>query len=849
LIVHRPKHGFVARLLVPSIASAFVHLTLLGVVLAATVTIVSRPDERPQLTDIAIAAPAPTPAHAETTPDPAPPAPRPTRPATGEASQSVPVLTSRASELAHAQPASLPQPRSAVASVAIEPVEPARAVSFAGVTAQAARRVVYVVDASGSMVNSYAFVRARLAQSIAQLSPTQYFQVILVRGKASGAADVQVLPHSGQPGTFVRALPSNKESAIAWLEDVVVGGRSDPIEGLERALTLEPRPDLVFFLARGFQRSGPDSTWGRGVEATLRLLDRLNPRNRRTGLRPVVIKTIQFLNDDPTGLMQSIAEAHGDGPGSFRVLTIDDLAEEGVQADAIPREHEQDASVRRARAILRAIGPDDLHVLYGIASPEQTERVREAVAQVRRLIEGVDETLTQGVRARMLLLESALQGTSEPARAAAEMLEALFVMDADADASRRLMLAHALARAGQIEQARAQADALAADVELLGLAEALAAELSVLRVRFGLGEPVTLDTAWAQLAGEAEAVRLLSTPNRRAEAFDRLLDWAGDDQARQAVAWRAVALATEQIDDLDSFPLEVRLARAMFVSLDRPDEAIVELLAMAETQRDLPLVREALWEAALLARTRDPIQASGLLQRFATEYADDQRAVDAMIAALDLEPNADPAQRVAILRHLLDVAPSHPAADCWRVELAEYVETDEALRVLSQTSPDSAQAPAAADLVCMKLASDSTAAHLRTGVAILESLADARAVPLRERLVRALLETEPQEALQAMGALDADEPRIAMLRAEVLLACGMRQAALKTLNAQVNALAPEQPEYWQAWALLLELLADDSAQVEALRAHVFRLRLLDPQLGGEPWRGRIERVAGVLVDP
>jgi hypothetical protein len=39
----------------------------------------------------------------------------------------------------------------------------------------------------------------------------------------------------------------------------------------------------------------------------------------------VVIKTIQFLEEDPTGVMRAIAERHGDGPGSYRVLTPRDL--------------------------------------------------------------------------------------------------------------------------------------------------------------------------------------------------------------------------------------------------------------------------------------------------------------------------------------------------------------------------------------------------------------------------------------------------------------------------------------------------------------------------------------------
>ena len=37
------------------------------------------------------------------------------------------------------------------------------------------------------------------------------------------------------------------------------------------------------------------------------------------------IKTIQFVEEDPTGTMQAIGRAHGGGAGSYRVLTLEEL--------------------------------------------------------------------------------------------------------------------------------------------------------------------------------------------------------------------------------------------------------------------------------------------------------------------------------------------------------------------------------------------------------------------------------------------------------------------------------------------------------------------------------------------
>jgi hypothetical protein len=49
--------------------------------------------------------------------------------------------------------------------------------------------------------------------------------------------------------------------------------------------------------------------------------------------------------------------------------------------------------------------------------------------------------------------------------------------------------------------------------------------------------------------------------------------------------------------------------------------------------------------------------------------------------------------------------------------------------------------------------------------------------------------------------------------------------------------------------LLLELLErqnDAGTRTETIRAHVLRLRAIDPQLGGEPWKRRIEAVEARL---
>ena len=88
--------------------------------------------------------------------------------------------------------------------------------------------------------------------------------------------------------------------------------------GAVASLHTADNPDLVFVLTRSINRSV-----GFDAEANNRdvldALESINPVNA-SGRRPARIKTIQFLDDDPTGLLQEIAERHGDGAGSYRLV-------------------------------------------------------------------------------------------------------------------------------------------------------------------------------------------------------------------------------------------------------------------------------------------------------------------------------------------------------------------------------------------------------------------------------------------------------------------------------------------------------------------------------------------------
>lgn len=283
------------------------------------------------------AAPAPEPE-----PVPPPPAPEPEpepeaearpEPQPAEIADEVPEVRAREPEPAPPRPAPRPAVPAVRGPVATSP-PPARPspapATFAGVTGPRAERIVYLVDASGSMASSLPIVLAELDRSVSRLNASQSFQVVVFREPPPPApgrdASAALEVFGGSALTLLPATDEQKRRLRTWLAGIQPAGRSDPREALVAALSL--KPELVFLLTRSIRRSGPDSEWAGGNRAVLESLDRLNPFDPATGRRPVVIKAIQFIDEDPTGLLKAIGALHGDGPGSYRVMHIDELTGE-----------------------------------------------------------------------------------------------------------------------------------------------------------------------------------------------------------------------------------------------------------------------------------------------------------------------------------------------------------------------------------------------------------------------------------------------------------------------------------------------------------------------------------------
>lgn len=209
-----------------------------------------------------------------------------------------------------------PEPEAAPIAESPTPEPVPLPASFAGVQAERAGRIVYVVDGSAATITTLPFLKRELAQSIARLDPTQSFQILVFR---------QPPPAQGRPRTpqidrfspesFEPATTSVKARVSDWLAKLRPSGASVPMEGLAASLALGP--DLVFLLTTSIPRTGQSADL---VPSAIATLDNLNPISSQTNQRRTVIKTIQFLHEDPTGLLQAIAREHGDGDGSYRLI-------------------------------------------------------------------------------------------------------------------------------------------------------------------------------------------------------------------------------------------------------------------------------------------------------------------------------------------------------------------------------------------------------------------------------------------------------------------------------------------------------------------------------------------------
>jgi len=185
---------------------------------------------------------------------------------------------------------------------------------FAGARVTNARSLVYVIDASGSMMTWLPMVLKALRQSLDRLSPSQRFAVIFFQ------RDQAVMV---PPERLVKAGTVTIDRVMDWSDqgrNLIPGGGSNPLPAMARAFSLEP--DVIFLLSEGLDGTNGSSL---EVDELVERLDELNPiadpvtSARWTRIQCIEIGADRTTEEDGDSTMRMLGERYGGPDGWIRL--------------------------------------------------------------------------------------------------------------------------------------------------------------------------------------------------------------------------------------------------------------------------------------------------------------------------------------------------------------------------------------------------------------------------------------------------------------------------------------------------------------------------------------------------
>ena len=175
--------------------------------------------------------------------------------------------------------------------------------------------LVFVLDASGTMIPWFHDVLSELERSLMAMRPTDTFAVVLFRGGK------EIVAYPGRP---CPARGRYREKALEFLRDYTRWGGpalgSDPIAALEQALAFDPATIVLL-------SGGMDASTSFSLSAT-EVLDRLATAAAAAsrGGHGAAIRCVQLVPDasiEPDPLLAAIAANHGSG--QVHLVTPEDL--------------------------------------------------------------------------------------------------------------------------------------------------------------------------------------------------------------------------------------------------------------------------------------------------------------------------------------------------------------------------------------------------------------------------------------------------------------------------------------------------------------------------------------------
>jgi len=778
-------------------------------------------------------------------------------------------------------------------------------VRFAGVQTQAARTIVYVVDGSGATANSFAYLQSQLLVSIDRLSPTQRFQVVLFR-----SFDDQTVSYAPMNNDrLARATASNKQRVAAWLDTVNARGRSNPVEGLHAALLL--KPDLVLLITRSIHRT--EMGWAQGQRAILQELNVLNPQNPTTGKRKTVIKTIQLLDEDPTGIMRAIGTFHGDGTNDYRVVTYDDLISPDEQAmkddlsqSSIGATNEQRiSSASELMGTLTQSGTS-FSVFYGYADINQRERAAQGARRIRSLARPLAKADGRAaiLDAQATLLLSLTRSESISPSELEQLLmpiinelDSVLYTEPNTDAQRVLTVAMAMGLLGDHEGASTRVAQLIELADDLGLDQSTRAQAALAMVSLGEIDSLpggyeelsrqlpfatangSIDAVWGLLLREAitKARFVYNQPDPWQAMVEIRYSARNNESIRNYIDTR-ITLILNSIGTPEReapLPGSVLLAAAgtMSHTIDGRERAMDLYEEISTRESEPEQAADALWQIGVLGHainTNDSRVRSAIsLTTLAKRYPENQRASDAIAGAI----NATPKHAIDLRRDRLGVGvarfPDHPQIDLWRLELAELLTDFAVLDVLDPVTPNTREGVLAGELyeqTVLGMLDRYSDPQMKLGLGIRMRDAAKRfgihnAQMWTKRAAQSEVALNPQSAVGSIDQLIAEAIKhnqptaeLELMRAQTLKTLGQTRIAFEGLSAlttKIDSTGNRTSTYWQAWSLMLETIVESGSSQEKSDAvrHITRLKLIDSNLGGSPWLQRITRSHELLHSP
>lgn len=175
-----------------------------------------------------------------------------------------------------------------------------------------AARIVYLIDASGSLIDTLPFIQKQLQQTLGELRPEQSYAVLFFAGNR-----VLEAPPVGMKSATGRAVQVTSQWIDPASGKVIASGRPHPDAAIRRALAYQP--DAVILLSDGLTGRGD-----RAIAERARLLTLVDTANTAG----VVFHTLQVRRPDPLsgptqrGTLEMIALQSG---GVHRYIGEDDL--------------------------------------------------------------------------------------------------------------------------------------------------------------------------------------------------------------------------------------------------------------------------------------------------------------------------------------------------------------------------------------------------------------------------------------------------------------------------------------------------------------------------------------------